>query len=172
MKKDCPILSIAVKNPGKIKSGMITNRGLVSTPREYAGYLNGVMWNGVWFNGHEGSISETKLIPHHLYVLSKENIHGDEWYVLDGELHQMKRGFPVIQPPGALKIMATTNTSLEDVPLIQRSFVKRYFKRLYYGKTIDVLSVEVEYWDDDMISTMLHCDAKLENGFAMVDFKD
>lgn len=171
MKKNCPILSIAVKNPGKIKSGMITNWGLVTTPRDYAGELNKMMWDGIWFNGHEGSISETKLIPHHLYVISKENIHGGEWYVQDDELKQMPNTFPIKQPEGAWKVMATTNTTLEDVPLIQRSFVKRYYNRLNKRRDIDMVVVEVEYWDEDMVAGMLHCDAKLENGFAMIDFK-
>lgn len=171
MKKNCQILSIAVKNPGKIKSGMITNYGLASITKDYLGESNETMWDGIWFTGKRGAISENILSPHHLYVLSKENIHPNEWYVLDGELHQMKRGFPVIQPPGALKVMATTDTSLEDVPLIQRSFIKRYFKRLNRGQTVDFLSVDVEYWDEDMIFSMLHCDTKLKNGFAMVDFK-
>lgn len=171
MKIKCTISSLEAKNT-LLKPYMPTNNGLTTGIREYAGTLNGNMWDGIWTEFHDGTFSETKLKPHHLYLIGDEkvNIHDNEWY-LDGEqILQRKNSFTVPISKTARKIMASTNEYI-GVPIIGIDFLKEYFTKRYHNQRVDKVLLEVEFWDEDHISSLLHCDAKNEFGFAVITFE-
>lgn len=168
MKIDTTIVNLPAKN-SVLKPGHISNFGLLESIREYSGTANGNLWDGIWTDGYEGAISEFNLIQHHLYILADEHVHSDEWFMdADGIWKQVKSILVPIAK-SARKIMTTTDHSL-GIPLLTNQFTKEYFQRLQQKKSV-AIQLEVEYWDEDCHSSMLHCDTVNERGYATLNFK-
>lgn len=147
----CKVVMLLNFRDKEIKSGILTDTGIVSSIREYAGTLNGRMLDGIWFDGFEGAISEFKLKRHELYFTVDEPIKKGDWYHVPSFYQVQQAGEDVPEKERInsrlAKVVATTddlriNSGIfsirKTLTKIPKSFVEDYVKAKGEIEEVDV----------------------------------